>query len=139
MALTGKANGNGCKTQNRCLTIMACIGALLPIEPTILASAIIPKLCESSLRRAKANYSMEQHSLDEMLTSYRRNTSVRDGRSLQWACNTTDSNQPRRVLQWLTQCCDSRLRCGRQRDRNGRARGRFQRAVSFYTVKQQAA
>jgi hypothetical protein len=38
------------------------------------------------------------------------------------------------VLQRGGECCDSRLRCGRQRDRDARARGRLQRAVKFWLV-----
>ena len=31
-------------------------------------------------------------------------------------------------------CCDSRLRCGWQRDREARARGRLQRALTFFAL-----
>ncbi len=38
-------------------------------------------------------------------------------------------NRVRDALQPLSRCCDPRLRCGWQCDRNARARGRVQRAV----------
>jgi len=36
----------------------------------------------------------------------------------------------------LTRCCDSRLRCRGQRDRNARAQGRFQGVVSGLAILQ---
>jgi hypothetical protein len=39
-------------------------------------------------------------------------------------------NRLRKVSQPFTRCCDSRLRCRWQRDRNARARGRVQRTLA---------
>src|SRR5882724_9377872 len=55
------------------------------------------------------------------------------------AGRSEQSNRLREVLLAVTRCCDSRSRCRWQRDRNARARGRFQRVLSITRLKQKAA